>query len=84
MKDRVYLGDWVYNAGIIGFIEIMLDGEDITSQNIITIGPNYIEFDRGSLRGFSDKFFKKAYQRYPRTDEMINTAKKTFGKINDK
>lgn len=29
MVERVYLGDWVYNVGIIGFIEIMLDGEDI-------------------------------------------------------
>ncbi|ADQ41860.1 hypothetical protein Calkr_2424 [Caldicellulosiruptor acetigenus I77R1B] len=62
MVERVYLGDWAYNAGIIGFIEIMLDGEDIASQNIITVGPNYIEFNRNSLQGFSDKFFKKAYQ----------------------
>lgn len=81
MKERVYLGDWAYNAGIIGFIEIMLDGEDITSQNIITVGPNYIEFDRNSLQGFSDKFFKKAYQRYPRTDELINLGNKLLQKL---
>ena len=81
MKERVYLGDWAYNAGIIGFIDIMLDGEDITSQNIITIGPNYIEFDRNSLQGFSDKFFKKAYQRYPRTDELIDLGNKLLQRL---
>ncbi|SDG30530.1 CRISPR-associated protein Cst1 [Thermoanaerobacter thermohydrosulfuricus] len=81
MKERVYLGDWAYNAGIIGFIEIMLDGEDIASQNIITIGPNYIEFDRNNLKGFSDKFFKKAYQRYPRTDELIDLGNKLLQRL---
>ncbi|WP_256201453.1 hypothetical protein [Thermoanaerobacter thermocopriae] len=81
MKERVYLGDWAYNAGIIGFIDIMLDGKDITSQNIITIGPNYIEFDRNSLQGFSDKFFKKAYQRYPRTDELIDLGNKLLQRL---
>jgi len=83
MKERVYLGDWAYNAGIIGFIEIMLDGEDIDSQNIITIGLNYIEFERESLRGFSDKFFKKAYQRYPRTDEIMNEGKDLLAQLNN-
>lgn len=83
MKERVYLGDWAYNAGIIGFIEIMLDGEDIDSQNIITIGPNYIEFERESLQGFSDKFFKKAYQRYPRTDEIMNEGKDLLAQLNN-
>ncbi len=83
MVERVYLGDWAYNAGIIGFIEIMLDGEDIASQNIITVGPNYIEFNRNSLQGFSDKFFKKAYQRYPRTDELIDLGNKLLQKLKD-
>jgi len=83
MKERVYLGDWAYNAGIIGFIEIMLDGEDIDSQNIITIGLNYIEFERESLQGFSDKFFKKAYQRYPRTDEIMNEGKDLLAQLNN-
>ncbi|ADL41486.1 CRISPR-associated CXXC_CXXC protein Cst1 [Caldicellulosiruptor obsidiansis OB47] len=81
MLERVYLGDWAYNAGIIGFIEIMLDGEDIASQNIITIGSNYIEFDRNNLKGFSDKFFKKAYQRYPRTDELLDLGNKLLQRL---
>ena len=83
MLERVYLGDWAYNAGIIGFIEIMLDGEDIASQNIITIGSNYIEFDRNNLKGFSDKFFKKAYQRYPRTDELLDLGNKLLQRLKD-
>ncbi|KYO67322.1 type I-B CRISPR-associated protein Cas8b1/Cst1 [Thermovenabulum gondwanense] len=83
--ERVYLSDWAYNAGIIGFLEIILDGEDIDKQNIIKIGDNYIEFDRSSLSGFSEKFFKKAYERYPRTDEVITSAKKIYEDIlNDK
>ncbi|WP_206518809.1 type I-B CRISPR-associated protein Cas8b1/Cst1 [Fervidobacterium sp. 2310opik-2] len=62
----------------------MLDGEDINSQDIITIGPNYIEFDRSSLNGFSDKFFKKASQRYPRTDELIDLGNKILEKLKEK
>lgn len=70
--ERVYLGDWAYNAGIVGFIEIMLDGQELDKQNIIKVGDNYIEFDRSSLIGFSEKFFKKAYERYSRTDETMS------------
>lgn len=74
--ERVYLGDWAYNAGIIGFIEIMLDGHELDKQNIIKIGDNYIEFDRSSLSGFSEKFFKKAYERYKRSDEIVSLSEK--------
>ncbi|MGB9813869.1 MAG: hypothetical protein ACPLRZ_08450 [Thermovenabulum sp.] len=81
MMERVYLGDWAYNAGIVGFIEIMLDGQNLDEQDIIKIGENYIEFDRSSLSGFSEKFFKKAYERYPRTDEVIILVKKIYDQI---
>ncbi len=84
MKERVYLGDWAYNAGIIGFLNIMLDGKEIDSQDIITIGDNYIEFEREKLVGFSDKFFKKAYERYSRTDDIFNLANNLLDKVKNK
>lgn len=72
MPERVYLGDWLYNAGIVGFIDIMLDGKNLDDQDIITVGENYIEFDRNDIIGFSDKFFNNAYRKYLRTDKLLD------------
>jgi len=70
--ERIYLGDWLYNAGIIGFLRIMLEDQDLDSQNIITIGENYIEFDRNVLKGFSQKYFDFAFRKYGRYDRVLN------------
>ncbi len=70
--ERVYLSDWLYNAGIVGFLRIMLGNEDIEQQDMIRIGENYIEFDREILDGFSKKYFDFAFRRYGRYERMLN------------
>jgi CRISPR-associated protein Cst1 len=79
--ERVYLGDWLYNAGIIGFINIMLDGKDLNNQNIIKIGDNYIEFDRSSLSGFAEKFFKAAYGKDKRIESTTLALQEIYDKV---
>jgi len=72
MMERIYLSDWLYNAGIIGFLRIMLEDQDLDGQNIIGIGENYIEFDRNILDGFSQKYFDFAFRRYGRYERVLN------------
>ena len=45
MKIKVYLNDWFYNAGIVGFLRILEDNED----EFAIRKNNYIEFDTESL-----------------------------------
>ena len=44
MKIKVYLNDWFYNAGIVGFLRILEDNED----EFAIRKNNYIEFDTPS------------------------------------
>ena len=41
MKIKVYLNDWFYNAGIVGFLRILEDNDD----EFAIRKNNYIEFD---------------------------------------
>ena len=79
MREKVYLGDWLFNAGVIGFLKIISGDTDIEKQNEITIGENYIEFERESLKGFSEKFFKTAFDQYGRYERV----KKAFEGFRD-
>lgn len=60
--ERVYLSDWLFNAGIIGFLNIISNKKDIDEIENITIAENYIEFDRAILKGFSQKYFQTAFE----------------------
>jgi len=41
MKHKLYLRDWYFNAGIIGFLTIAADGKEIYSLPSLTVGENY-------------------------------------------
>ncbi|BAL80395.1 type I-B CRISPR-associated protein Cas8b1/Cst1 [Caldisericum exile] len=73
-KFKVYLSDWLFNAGIIGFLKIMTN-DNIEDQKIVTIGENYIEFERESIKGFSEKYFNTAFKQYGRYDRTLQTLK---------
>ncbi|MFN3406451.1 MAG: type I-B CRISPR-associated protein Cas8b1/Cst1 [Caldimicrobium sp.] len=60
MGEKVYLWDWLYNAGIVGFIRIF---EYSGRKNQITFGDNYIEFDPQVLRDFHERYFNFAYEK---------------------
>lgn len=65
-KERVYLGDWLFNAGIIGFLRIVLAGTEINDQYTVILRDNYIEFDRKIMVGFAQKYFQTAFDQYGR------------------
>lgn len=74
MKIKVYLNDWFYNAGIVGFLRILEanDDEFAIKRN------NYIEFDTESLRKFHKYYFKYFFQKYNVAENVENRTKNSF------
>jgi CRISPR-associated protein Cst1 len=66
-KERVYLRDWYYNAGIIGFLKIVCDGDFDRINDFddkLCIGEDYIEFDLSILNNFEEKFYRQLFLNY--------------------
>ncbi|MGC8706323.1 MAG: hypothetical protein ACP5SC_04775, partial [Desulfurella sp.] len=65
-KERIYLRDWYYNAGIVGFLKVISDGNlDIEKLkdfgDKLYIGEDYIEFDLSILDNFEEKFYRQIF-----------------------
>ena len=60
MKIKVYLNDWFFNAGIVGFLKILQENND----NFAVKKANYIEFDTEDLRNFSKYYFSYFFNKY--------------------
>jgi CRISPR-associated protein Cst1 len=58
---RAYTSDWLYNAGLVGFINIIENNEEK-----VLIKKDYIEFDSELLDGFEKKYFNYFIQTYER------------------
>ncbi|WP_025209460.1 type I-B CRISPR-associated protein Cas8b1/Cst1 [Hippea sp. KM1] len=78
MKERVYIGDWLYNAGIVGFLNINshlweLKEDRLLSKDkdVLYFGDNYIEFDRRIFEGFAKRFFDYAFEQYGRYESLL-------------
>lgn len=74
MKTKVYLNDWFFNAGIIGFLRILKHNDD----NFAYINENYIEFDTENLKNFDKYYFKYFYDKYDVSKNVINRTKDAF------
>lgn len=74
LKIKVYLNDWFYNAGIIGFLRILYenDNEFVIRKN------NYIEFDTEELRNFHKCYFNYFFKKYNNAEALKNKTKKAF------
>ncbi len=82
--EKVYLGDWLYNAGIVGFIRIINNGGDKNKiSDFVKVNDNSIEFDRDKLEGFSEKFFETAIKQYGRYDRLVEDLPNFVKEIND-
>lgn len=69
-RYKIYLRDWYYNAGIIGFLTILSKGE-INIENIkdnfgdkVEIGENFIDFDSEILSGFYENYKRMAFNLF--------------------
>jgi len=53
------MSDWLYNAGLVGFINILDHAKDNYQ-----LRSSYVEFDITSLKGFEEKYFKFLFDKY--------------------
>ena len=60
MIERIYLEDWAYNAGIVGFINIL----ENSNKDFVITNKNYIEFDTKIIYDFHECYFKYFMQKY--------------------
>ena len=74
MKIKVYLNDWFYNAGIMGFLRILEDNDDefAIKRN------NYIEFDTENLKNFHKYYFNYFFKKYNVAESVKNRTKSSF------
>lgn len=74
MKIKVYLNDWFYNAGIVGFLRILEKNHDefAIKRN------NYIEFDTEDLRDFHKYYFEYFFKKYNVAENVENRTKNSF------
>jgi len=77
---KVYLSDWFYNAGIVGFLKILLGEQRLDKQDLVKIGENYIVFPRSMFKGYADRYFQTAFEQYGRF-ENVKQVLKSF--VND-
>ncbi|KAA0257450.1 type I-B CRISPR-associated protein Cas8b1/Cst1 [Deferribacter autotrophicus] len=82
MKEKTYLGDWLYNAGIVGFLRINQDFFYVKENNLISkdenlikFGENFIEIDRKIFENFSQRFFDYSFQTYIKFYGHLNRLK---------
>ena len=60
MKTTIYLNDWFYNSGIVGFLRILEYNQD----NFAEIHENYICFETNRLKNFYKYYFKYFFDKY--------------------
>lgn len=77
MKIRLYLQDWFYNAGIVGFLKLF------ENQDVLTISKekNFVEFDSEILRNFHQYYFAYWKKKYNVAERMKERIEKSFFKI---
>lgn len=74
MKIKIYLNDWFYNSGIVGFIKILKH-----SNNQFEIRKNnYIEIDTEDLRDFHKYYFQYFFDKYNVAESVKNRTEKQF------
>lgn len=70
VRYKIYLKDWYYNSGIIGFLRVLSENErniDKIKEKFngsINIGANYLEFESGLLESFFEKYKKLAFDMF--------------------
>ncbi|GAB6183002.1 type I-B CRISPR-associated protein Cas8b1/Cst1 [Thermodesulfovibrio hydrogeniphilus] len=70
MKEvKVYLGDWLYNAGIVGFLKIF---EKTGDKGLIKINTNYISFSLDILKNFHERYFQYIYPQANKITSKIS------------
>ena len=87
---KVYLNDWLFNAGIVGFLKInshlwQIKNNELLSldENLLKFGDNFIEFDNEIFKRFSKRFFDFAFNQYGRYNNVIEIFKNFIDDLNN-
>lgn len=78
---QIDFGDWLFNAGILGFYRIITENNDDKKPEDFVIGDNYISFKREHLQAFSEKYFNTAFNQYGRFEGNKKTFKEFIHEI---
>jgi CRISPR-associated protein Cst1 len=94
---RIYLRDWYYNTGMIGFLNVLSEGKMNISEIInqfkgkFVVQENYLEFDPTILEGFYEKYKKLCFDIFfniesykERLNNLINKTNQPDVKISKK
>ncbi|BCB96813.1 type I-B CRISPR-associated protein Cas8b1/Cst1 [Dissulfurispira thermophila] len=84
MKHKIYLRDWYFNAGIIGFLTIAADGRGLDSISSLSINENFIEFENDIFEGFEEKFIKYAFIKFFNVQAYVQRLQKAQKEVTDK
>ena len=77
MQTKIYLGDWFFNSGIVGFLRILEHNND----NFTQIKDNYITFDTQSLKNFHKYYFNYFFDKYNVANRTKDRINQSFEKI---
>ncbi len=77
MQTKIYLGDWFFNSGIVGFLRILEHNND----NFAQIKDNYIIFDTQSLKNFHKYYFNYFFDKYNIANRTKDRINQSFEKI---
>lgn len=80
---HVELGDWLYNAGIVGLLNILLlDSENNieTDANIEVVEGNLVKINLKAFNNFSTNYLKTASNQYGRLSDLIKAIKEIHRK----
>ena len=70
MRLKVYKGDWFFNMGIVGFLNILNKAE---VKNKVSINEDYIEFDSSLLENFHNYYFDYFMDEYDISNRITNS-----------
>lgn len=83
MRTIIYLNDWFYNSGIVGFLRIL----DHNNDNFVEIKDNYITFETKKLENFHKYYFKYFFDKYniglKTTERMENSFEKIINYLKE-
>lgn len=77
MQAKVYLREWFFNSGIVGFLRILEHNHDNFAQK----RENYIEFDLNKLSNFHKYYFKYFFDTYNVANTVNQRIDQSFEKI---
>ena len=79
MQTKIYLGDWFFNSGIVGFLRILKHNND----NFVQINENYITFDTKDLKNFHKYYFNYFFDKYNVAIKTKDRITQLFDKIDN-